>query len=311
MSGQEVAKRTPQQELVSVIRGDDFGKQIAAALPGNVTPERFQRVTVTAINQNPDLVAVDRSTLFSAVIRCAQDGLLPDGREAALVVFNDRKAAGGKRATYLPMIGGYRKIAAKHGLSLEAFVVHEADEFDYELGYEPVLKHKPAKLGTDRGEALGAYAVARHVDGRKWLDVMGYDEIEKVRAVSRAATSEYGPWVNHWTEMARKTVARRLFKQLPLDDLDQTDANVIEAGDADADLPPLHRPTMTVDEANVAAALGSARPPHTDPPEDRAPEAAPVEEQADEADWSEAVPVDEEEQTSFADRIPESAREQS
>jgi recombination protein RecT len=301
----EVATRTPMQELVSTVRGDQFGQQIAAALPGNVSPERFQRVTVTAINQNPDLVAVDRQTLFSAVIRCAQDGLLPDGREAALVVFNDKKAAGGKRATYLPMIGGYRKIAAKSGLSLEAFLVFEHDDFEYEFGYEPSLHHKPPKLGSDRGQVLGAYAVARHVDGRKWLDVMSRDEIEKVRAVSRAATSEYGPWVNHWGEMARKTVARRLFKQLPLDDVDEADAKVIEAGDADADLPSLARPTMSVQEANVAASLGGALPPQTEPPDD-----TPVElgELADEADWSEGVPVDEAVQASFADMVPESAR---
>jgi recombination protein RecT len=200
------------------------------------------------------------------------------------------------------MIGGYRKIAAKHGLSLEAFLVHENDEFDYELGYEPVLRHKPPRLGSDRGEVLGAYAVARHVDGRKWLDVMSRDEIEKVRAVSRAATSEYGPWVNHWGEMARKTVARRLFKQLPLDDVDEADAKVIEAGDADADLPSLARPTMSVQEANVAASLGGALPPQTEPPDD-----TPVE-QVDEADWTEAVPVDETGQGSFADMVPESAR---
>ncbi len=300
----EMVKRSPMQELVAQVRGETFRDQIAAALPGNVTPARFQRVTVTAINQNPDLVAVDRGTLFSAVIRCAQDGLLPDGREAALVVFNDRKAAGGKRATYLPMIGGYRKIAAKHGLSLEAFIVYAEDTFEYELGYEPVLIHKPARLGSDRGEILGAYAVARHTDGRKWLDVMSRDEIEKVRAVSRAATSEYGPWVNHWGEMARKTVARRLFKQLPLDDLDEADVKTLEAGDQDADLPSLARPTMTEAEANVAASLGGARPPHTDPPDDRADFG-----EVEEADWSEAFPADEPHgEQSYADRIPPGAR---
>jgi len=299
------------QELVSQVRSEQFLEQVRAALPGNVSPERFVRVAVTAINQNPDLVAVDKSTLFSSIIRCAQDGLLPDGREAALVVFNDKKAAGGKRSSYLPMVSGYRKIAAKHGLSLEAFIVNENDVFEYELGYEPVLIHKPARLGSDRGDVLGAYAVARHTDGRKWLDVMSRDEIERVRSVSRAATSEYGPWVNHWGEMARKTVARRLFKQLPLDDLDIADVQVIEAGDADADLAALPKPTMTEAEANVAASLGSATPPHTEGPDDRAPQPEP--EGVEEADWSEAYPAGEDEpepdaDESFSDRIPKGAR---
>lgn len=266
----EVAVRTPTQELVATIRSEGFVGQVEQALPGNVSPERFVRVVVTAINQTPELVAVDRGTLFNAVIRCAQDGLLPDGREAALVIFNDKNAQGGKRATYLPMVGGYRKIAAKHGMSLEAFVVYEHDAFDYQLGFEPTISHKPPKLGDPRGTAVGAYAVARHKDGRKWLDVMDLAQIEAVRKVSRAATSQYGPWVNHWDEMARKTVARRLYKQLPLEALDETDARILEHGDTDADLPPVNGSGMTRAEADVSAALGPMTPPHQEPPEDEA-----------------------------------------
>lgn len=256
----DIAVRTETQKLVQRLRSNEFRGQVEQALPGNVSPERFTRVTVTAINQTPELVAVDRGTLFNAVIRCAQDGLLPDGREAALVIFNDKNAQGGKRATYLPMVGGYRKIAAKHGLSLEAFVVYERDAFDYQLGFEPTITHKPPKLGEDRGAAIGAYAVARHKDGRRWLDVMDLAQIEKVRKVSRAATSQYGPWVNHWDEMARKTVARRLYKQLPLESLDETDVRILEHGDGDADLPPLNDGGMTREQADVAAAVVTAQP---------------------------------------------------
>ena len=51
----DVVVRTPQQELVAQVRGDDFKAQIAAALPANVTPDRFVRATITALMQNPDL----------------------------------------------------------------------------------------------------------------------------------------------------------------------------------------------------------------------------------------------------------------
>lgn len=241
----EIAKRTPMQELVSSIRGEQFKQQVAMALPGGITPDRFVRVTVTALNQAPELVACERGTLFSAVIKCAQDGLLPDGREAALVKF-------GETATYMPMIGGLRKIAAKHGLSLAAYVVHENDEFDYELGIEPRITHKPPKLGDERGEPIGAYAVATDKrTSEKYLDVMSRGEIERIRQESKGKNS--GPWQKHWSEMARKTVARRLFKQLPLGDLDDTDASIVEQADIDA----VHdgEPHMTVDEANLHATL--------------------------------------------------------
>jgi recombination protein RecT len=286
-------ERTPLQDLVAQVRGEQFKQEIARALPGGVTPDRFVRVTVTAINQAPELVTCNKQTLFAAVIKCAQDGLLPDGREAALVKFGDT-------ATYMPMVGGLRKIAAKHKLSLTAFVVHEHDEFDYELGIAPTIHHKPPKLGEDRGEPIGAYAVATDQrTGEKFLDVMSRGEIERIRQESKGKTS--GPWTKHWGEMARKTVARRLFKQLPLADLDDSDASVIEQADVDA----IHDDDdhMTVDEANVAAALGAATPPDDPGPVD----------EIDEADWTDATEVakPEPKQESFADKIPAAARTRS
>lgn len=232
MTSSEVAvtQRTPAQEVVASIRSQTFADQLKNALPGNVSVERFQRVTVTAIQQNPDVIQADRGSLFSAVIKCAQDGLLPDGREAALVVFKGR-------VSYMPMIGGFRKVAAKSGISINTFVVYERDTFDYQFGLEPHVEHKPPALGEPRGEPIGAYAVATDSRGQKYLEVMSKQEIEKVRAVSRAATSEYGPWVNWWDEMARKTVGRRIFKQLPLGELDERAASMLDADDATHEFP--------------------------------------------------------------------------
>jgi recombination protein RecT len=258
MAGTDVATRTPHQQLIAQIRGDQFKNEITNALPGGISPDRFVRVTVTALNQAPELIACERSTLFSAVIKCAQDGLLPDGREAALVKFGDT-------ATYMPMVGGLRKIAAKHAWSLTAYVVHAGDTFKYQLGIDPSITHEPPPLGDDRGEAIGAYAVARNkITGEKLLDVMSKAEIERIRQESKGKNA--GPWAKHWGEMARKTVARRLFKQLPLGDLDERDASIIEQADVDA----VHEPEehMTVEEANVSAGIGVARPLNGDGPVD-------------------------------------------
>lgn len=258
MSGQEIAQVNPVQELAAKIRGEQFREQVALALPQNIRPERFQRVAITALNQTPELVTVDRGTFFNALLKCAQDGLLPDGREAALVIFNDKDAAGGKRATYLPMIGGLRKIAAKHGIAIEAFVVYAGDDFKWSLGFEPSVHHMPPTLGADRGEPIGAYAVGTdRATGQKWLEVMSKQEIEKVRAVSRAATSSYGPWVKWWEEMARKTVARRLFKQLPFGDLEDADVETLKQADADVELPAVEQP-MSEEDANLSAVASAA-----------------------------------------------------
>ncbi len=263
MSTELVSQET---KLLEKIRSDEFREQLAHALPPKMSVERFERVTVTAISNNPALIAVDRRTLYNAILKCAQDGLLPDGREAALLDVNDRKAQGGKAARYMPMIGGYRRLAANHGISLEAFVVFENDMFEYEFGLDPKLVHRPAPAGT-RGQPIAAYAIAkRSSDGERWFDVMEKAEIEAVRESSKAATSEYGPWVKAWTEMARKTVARRLFKSLPFPNgLSEREVALMEAGDSDVEF---EEPRMTKGQAELHASIGNSRPPDDEGPDD-------------------------------------------
>lgn len=269
-----MVERTPMQDVVNTVRGDNFKREIARALPGGVTTDRFIRVTVTALNQSPELITTDRASLFTALIKCAQDGLLPDGREAALVKFGDT-------ATYMPMIGGLRKIAAKHGLSLAAYVVYENDEFSYELGITPDVHHKPPHLTEDRGDPIGAYAVATdRRTGEKYLDVMSKGEIERIRQESKGKNS--GPWTKHWGEMARKTVGRRLFKQLPLADLDEADSQVLDQADSEFEREP---GGMSVAEANVSAGIGNGTMPADDGgPDDTLVDAARGREQVEDAE---------------------------
>lgn len=198
---------------------DNLGDQFRAALPAHVPVERFSRVVMTAIQNNPDLVTkVDRRSLWNAAMRAAQDGLLPDGREGAIVVY-------GSQAQWMPMIGGIRKKVRNSGeiATWDVYVVHENDDFDYALGDEPYINHKPTLDAP--GRVIAAYSVATLKSGEKSREVMSLAAIEKVRAVSRAKNN--GPWVSWYEEMCRKTVARRHAKSLPmssdLDDLIRRD----------------------------------------------------------------------------------------
>jgi len=96
-------------------------------------------------------------------------------------------------------------------------VVHEHDQFDYELGDDPHIKHVPARL--DRGKIIAAYSIATLKSGEKSREVMWVDEIEDIRKLSRYP--EGGPWAQHYGEMCKKTVAKRHSKVLPMStDLD-------------------------------------------------------------------------------------------
>lgn len=236
------------ERVCVAIASPDFRVRIEQALPPGITVDKFVRTTLTAIQQNAEVI-VDPPSLYSSAIRCAQDGLLPDGREAAFVVF---RVKGEPKVQYMPMVGGLRRVAAGFGISLAAYAVHEHDDFDYGFGFQPWVAHKPPALDEDRGDPIGAYAVATDKRGLKYLEVMSRGEIEQVRAVSRAA--QKGPWVDWWSEMARKTVVRRLWKQLPLADVDEQTTRVLNAVDEEFEF--VKPAVMSVEEANVHAAIG-------------------------------------------------------
>lgn len=192
--------------------------EFKAALPAHVPVEKFTRVALTAIQNAPDLLDADRRSLFGACVRLAQDGLLPDGREAALVIFNTKNKSGGwdKKVQAMPMIAGVLKKIRQSGevAKVSAQVVYENDHFLVKYGFDEDVEHTPPPLDKPRGKPIGAYATAVLKDGAQLLEVMSLEEINKVRSVSRS--KEKGPWVDWWEEMARKTVMRRLAKRLPM-----------------------------------------------------------------------------------------------
>lgn len=182
--------------------------QFAAALPKHIPVERFVRATMTAVQMNPQLLNADRRSFFASATKAAQTGLIPDGRESAIVTF-------GNQAQFMPMLAGILKLVRNSGelASLDAQLVHKNDKFSYRPGIDLEPQHEPDWFG-DRGEAIGVYAVAKMKDGAAYVEIMNRQQIEAVRSVSRS--SGKGPWVQWWDEMARKTVIRRLAKRLPL-----------------------------------------------------------------------------------------------
>ncbi len=104
-------------------------------------------------------------------------------------------------------------------------------------------------MGEERGPAVAAYAVAKTKDGGIYREVMSVADINKVRDVSRS--KDRGPWVDWWSEMARKTVIRRLSKRLPM----STDLQaVIERDD---DMYDLRSASTSLPAPGIAARLAA------------------------------------------------------
>lgn len=201
--------------------------QFQAALPAHIPLERFMRVVNTAIGEDQNLLLADRRSLLNAAVRAAQDGLLPDKREGAFVIFKSKvKDANGQerwieKVQWMPMVFGIRKKVrnSKEIIEWNVQVVHQRDHFEYELGDDPYIKHKPYLGEEDPGPMIAAYSVATFRSGEKSREVMSRGQIEKIRLISKSP--DKGPWKDWYEEMCRKTVARRHSKILPMStDLD-------------------------------------------------------------------------------------------
>jgi len=228
----ELKQLAPVDEIKLTL--SKMANQFKAALPPQVSVERFTRVAMTAISQTPSLVKCERNSLYSAFMRCAQSGLLPDGKEAAIVPFGDK-------ATFMPMVAGILKQVRNSGelASITPGIIKEKDQFRYWVDSDGAhLNHEP-ELFKERGAVIGAYALAKTKDGATYIDVMPMDEIEKIRNVSRSKDS--GPWKQWWDEMAKKSVIRRLAKLLPsstdLESLLREDDDLFMPGPSEEDLP--------------------------------------------------------------------------
>lgn len=195
--------------------------QMMLALPRHLTPERLCRVAMTAIQNTPKLLECDRTSLFAAIMTCAQLGLEPDGvlGQAYLVPF----------AGKVQLIPGYRGLIslARNSGEVRSIAAHEVcarDEFEYAYGLEPVLRHVPAN--GDRGDITHFYAVAHFVNGGHHFEVMTRSEVEAIRDGSsgyktalryaKAGQDPQTPWVQNFIEMGKKTAIRRISKFLPM-----------------------------------------------------------------------------------------------
>jgi recombination protein RecT len=205
--------------------------KFADVLPRHLTAERLAKVALLATSRDQKLAACSPLSLLKATMEAAAVGLEPNTplQHAWLIPYYNSKT----RVTEVQLQIGYRglvELSRRSGeiKSISANVVREADVFEYEEGLDVRLRHVPNLTAKDRGEIRLVYAIAHFRDGGHQHDVMTIDEIETIRKKSKSP--DYGPWKDHFAEMAKKTVLKRLCKLLPMA---IEAATAIEADDAD------------------------------------------------------------------------------
>lgn len=199
-------KRTAN-DLIESMRGE-----FAKALPASLPIEKFMRVTLTELRQNPQLGTCTPESLLGALLTAARLGLEVGGPRGEFYL-TPRRVKGAM--TVVPIVGyqGLLTLARNAGVGVvKAFIVRDGDVFHEGASSErgPFFDFT-VQGDTDRA-ATGVLAVAR-VDGETAHTYLSKAQIENRRR--RGAAADNGPWVTDWEAMAKKTALRELSKELP------------------------------------------------------------------------------------------------
>lgn len=186
-----------------------------------VSTDRFIATAKTAIQSHPDkkrLENASRNSLFLAVKRAASDGLMPDGRESALIVYGDQ-------VNYQPMVQGLVKLARQSGevQSIGAYIVYENDDFSYRVGIDDVPVHKAGgdkgwfSSSKDRGDPIGVWAYVKLKTGEYLEPTMLTQEVIMRGIASKSKMSKnYDPKAGaNWEEFWKKAAIRNILKYAP------------------------------------------------------------------------------------------------
>ena len=199
---------------------EKYKLQISMALPKHLTPERLIQVATAVLTKNPELYKCTPQSVVGAVMESSILGLdpTPEFGQCYFVPYYNSKTKTLEAQFQL----GYRgmiSLAKRTGeiSNIFAYVIHENDDYEIELGINPVIKHKPNL--DNPGKMIMAYAVVIFKDGSKQFEVMTKRQIMMIKARSKSKDSKFSPWnadENSEEEMWRKTVLKRLLKYVPL-----------------------------------------------------------------------------------------------
>lgn len=216
-----VKEKIKEAEIAKVLTVEDWinskADQIQRALPELVGgKERMLSVAITTLSNSPALQACTKSSLLAGLITSAQLGLeinTPMGYAYLIPYKNKDKNEAQFQIGYKGMLelayrtGQYKEIYAE--------IVHENDEFHYQLGLNRDLVHIPAP--SNRGKPCAYYAVYKLMSGGFAFVVKTKEEMTAF-ANDKSIPFRKGyntPWKTDFDEMAKKTVLKMVLKNGP------------------------------------------------------------------------------------------------
>lgn len=209
----QIQKR-PDQILSGYLK--QYDAQLKAALPAHISPERMSRLTLTAFNASPKVSKCDIASVLSCVISAAQMGLeIGVGGQAYLVpYYNSRERK--NICTLIPGWLGYIDLinrAAK--CTVKSYAVFDGDDFDYNLGINPNINHKPCgEFNPDKITYCYAVGKIKGMEGEPYVEVWSREKAIAHRDnQNKVGGSHYS--FKHWEMYFRKIVIMQVIKFMP------------------------------------------------------------------------------------------------
>lgn len=237
MSGKEMAqkamKQTSKSAKLPTMSGMNSGKisdllgkyrsSIAQVLPKHLNADRMIQICTTLIAKNPDIANCTTASIIGAVTQASILGFKPVAAlgHCYFVPYNNKQADGSYAKEVQFMIGykGFIDLCRRSGelKTIHAACVYEGDQFSYQLGLYPELKHVPSAPIESVEKLTHAYAVAHYKDGGYNFVVLKKPQIESLRLRNRSQKNYInGAWKSDYDKMSMAKAIKQLATFMPL-----------------------------------------------------------------------------------------------
>jgi phage RecT family recombinase len=179
----------------------------------NMHFEKLARSFAWEININDKLKSCSQISMVEAFYKCCEYGLNPAKSlgQAWMIPYNGK-------IDFQIGYRGWLKILFNNPIvsNVYSYNVYENDQFDYELGMNPNIKHIPAKGKQTKDDLVASYGVVKLKNGEAQIRVCLRDEIDESMAVSRGSYKAESPWKTNFEAMSLVVPIRKMGNNLGL-----------------------------------------------------------------------------------------------
>lgn len=205
----------------SMLTSEAMIKEIQRAVPQHMDGDRIARIAMTLVRKSDlakasgakySLSDCNPESFVAALMTSSAMGLEVGVNDESYLVPYQREC------TLIVGYHGMLKLAWQHPLmhNIGSGFVWPEDDFDYDQGMDPFVKHKPAR-GVKRGKDAWPdlfYSWATLKTGGRAVNVLTREEVKALRGGKEGVDARFkGEDPMHWLD--RKTSIRQLLKPLP------------------------------------------------------------------------------------------------